>query len=113
MPKHWFQFADDAAITTGEEQENQILLNAFTVWCSWSKMAIRVEKCKTFGICKRNASSVQTFPELFVNQQKIPTLHNNESFKYLGRYFNYAMNINAICFLKPKIIFYQRYHGTL
>ena len=28
VPKHWFQFADDAAITTGEEQENQILLNA-------------------------------------------------------------------------------------
>ena len=67
VPKHWFQFADDAAITTGEEQENQILLNAFTVWYSWSKMAIRVEKCKTFGICKRNASSVQIFPKLFVN----------------------------------------------
>ena len=27
-PKHWFQFADDAAITTGEEYETQILLNA-------------------------------------------------------------------------------------
>ena len=35
---------------------------------------------------------MQTFPKLFVNQQKIPTLENNESFKYLGRYFNYAMD---------------------
>ena len=31
-PKHWFQFADDAAITTGLQYENQILLNAFTAY---------------------------------------------------------------------------------
>jgi hypothetical protein len=36
-PKHWFQFADDAVITTGEEYETQILLNAFTMWCNWAK----------------------------------------------------------------------------
>ena len=43
---HWFQFADDAAITTGEEYETQILLNAFTAWCSWAKMTLRIDKCK-------------------------------------------------------------------
>jgi 2-keto-3-deoxy-galactonokinase len=41
-PKHWFQFADDAVITTGEEleYETQILLNAFTMWCNWAKMTL-------------------------------------------------------------------------
>ena len=51
-PKHWFQFADDAAITSGEEYETQILLNAFTTWCSWAKMTLRIDKCKTFGVSK-------------------------------------------------------------
>ena len=30
-PKHWSQFADDAAVITGLESENQVLLNAFLV----------------------------------------------------------------------------------
>jgi hypothetical protein len=51
-PKYWFQFADDAAITSGEEYETQILLNAFTAWCSWAKMTLRIDKCKTFGVSK-------------------------------------------------------------
>ncbi|XP_065066053.1 uncharacterized protein LOC135691968 [Rhopilema esculentum] len=29
-PVHWFQFADDAAVVTGQENENQILLNHFS-----------------------------------------------------------------------------------
>ena len=32
--RHWFQFADDAAVITGQEHENQILLNAFSRWCT-------------------------------------------------------------------------------
>ena len=32
-PVHWFQFADDAAVTTTQESENQHLLNRFSVWC--------------------------------------------------------------------------------
>ena len=31
-PRHWYQFADDAAIVTGQQYKNQILLNAFTRW---------------------------------------------------------------------------------
>ena len=57
-PKHWFQFADDAAITTGLQYENQILLNAFTAWCTWARMTIRVNKCKTFGMSKANSANV-------------------------------------------------------
>ena len=32
-PLHWFQFADDAAVITGLENENQTLLNHFTRSC--------------------------------------------------------------------------------
>ena len=51
-PVHWFQFADDAAVVTTNERENQLLLNCFTKWCQWSNMVIRVDKCVTFGIKK-------------------------------------------------------------
>ena len=45
-PRHWYQFTDDAAIVTGQQYENLILLNAFTRWVSWANMIIRVDKCK-------------------------------------------------------------------
>ena len=35
---------------------------------------------------------MQTHPKLFVNNEQIPALKNNESFKYLGRYFNFEMD---------------------
>ena len=43
--KHWFRFADDAAVVIRLESENQVLLNAFPCWCNWSNMIIRVDKC--------------------------------------------------------------------
>ena len=58
-PVHWFQFADDAAVITGQESENQILLNRFSIWCNWADMIIRVDKCITFGIKKSSTKSVQ------------------------------------------------------
>ena len=33
-PCHWFQFADDTAIVTALEEDNQRLLNLFTKWSS-------------------------------------------------------------------------------
>ena len=48
-PVHWFQFADDAAVTTGLENENQILLNHFARWCTWANIIIRVDKCANLG----------------------------------------------------------------
>ena len=33
-PSYWFQFAGDAAVVTGQEYETQILLNAFSTWCT-------------------------------------------------------------------------------
>ena len=49
---HWFQFADDVAVITGQESENQHLLSRFSIWCKWADMIIRVDKCSSFGIRK-------------------------------------------------------------
>ena len=91
-PIHWFQFADDAAVITSQESENQHLLNRFSVWCQWSNMFIRVEKCSTFGIKKAATKSVQYLPKLIINSVLIPTVKIGESFNYLGRYFNFNMS---------------------
>ena len=91
-PIHWFQFADDAAVITGLENENQILLNHFTRWCNWAGMIIRVDKCLTFGIKKAATSSIQYLPKLILNNSLVPTVGKNMPFKYLGRYFNCHMD---------------------
>ena len=92
MPRNWFQFADDAAAVTSSEYENQILLNVFTRWCNWSGMAIRVDKCKTFGIKKTVTRSVQFKPKLFLVREQVPTVDMDKSFKYLGHWYNFEMD---------------------
>ena len=93
-PIHWFQFADDAAVITGQESENQHLLNRFSIWCQWSNMIIRVDKCSTFGIKKAITKSVQYLPKLLINNNLIPTIKIGEAFQYLGRYFDFSMSNN-------------------
>ncbi len=90
-PIHWFQFADDAAVITGQESENQHLLNRFAIWCQWSDMVIRVEKCSTFGIKKALKKSVQYLQKLLIKHDLIPTVKIGESFEYLGRFFDFDM----------------------
>ena len=85
-PIHWFQFADDAAVVTSDERENQLLLNCFTTWCQWACMQIRMDKCITFGIKTFSTRSLQFQPKL------LPTVKNDESFKYLGQFLNFEMN---------------------
>ena len=92
LPIHWFQFADDASVITGLENENKILLNHFTRWCTWANMIIRVYKCSTFGIRKSATASMQYLPKLFINQVTVPTVDIGKSFKYLGRFFNVSMD---------------------
>ena len=53
-------------------------------------MIIRVDKCKTFGVAKIGSTAKQIYPKLFVNI--ITALKENESFKYLGRYYNFNMS---------------------
>ena len=137
LPIHWFQFADDAVVITGLENENQILLNHFTRWYTWANMIIRVDKCSTFGIRKSSTASTQYLPKLLINQFPVPTVAVGKSFKYLGRYFNFSMDnidhmsevLQLITSLMRKIdeilvirktnccyiigLFFPRYHGIL
>ena len=53
-------------------------------------MIIRVDKCHTFGMKKVNTLSKQCQPKLYINNDQIPPVKNDESFKYLGRYFDYV-----------------------
>ncbi|CAB3996693.1 Hypothetical predicted protein [Paramuricea clavata] len=88
-PIHWFQFADDAAVITGQESENQHLLNRFAIWCQWADMIVRVDKCSTFGIKMALTKSVQYLHKLLINNAVIPSIELGKSFCYLGRYFDY------------------------
>ena len=90
-PIHWFQFADDAAVITGQESENQHLLNRFSIWCQWSNMVVRVDKCSTFGIKNVLSKYAQYLPKLLINKDLIPTIKTGESFEYLGRHFDFNM----------------------
>ena len=54
-------------------------------------MIIRVDKCETFGIKKVITKSTQYLPKLFINNSIIPTVEIGESFKYLGRFFDFNM----------------------
>ena len=58
-PKHLLQFADDTAIVTAFESDNQDLVNAFTKWSSWAGLIIRIDKCSTFGIKMVRTDSTQ------------------------------------------------------
>ena len=91
-PINWFQFADDAAVFSSQEKENQILLNRFSVWCQWANMIIRVDKCSTFGIRKQSSRSVQYKPKLFINHLLVRRIEIGESFRYHGRYFDFNMS---------------------
>ena len=59
LPRNWFQFADDAVAVTSLEGENQILLNLFSKWCSWSEMTLKASECHSFDICKKGTTSTQ------------------------------------------------------
>ena len=55
-------------------------------------MIIRVDKCSSFGIKKDTTKSVQYLPKLFLNNLLVPRVKIDESFRYLGRYFNLNMS---------------------
>ena len=55
-------------------------------------MKVRVDKCSTFGIKKASTSFVQYLPKLILNHDVLPTIAKGDSFKYLGRHFNFSMD---------------------
>ena len=135
QPVHWFQFADDAAVVTSGEKENQLLLNSFTRWCQWANFIVRVDKCVTFGVKKHSTRSLQIQPKLFICNEIVPAVKNGDSFKYLGCFFDFEMNtqdLNSFLFsllllrilttylsiLKTNcyytiVMFCLKFHGTL
>ena len=55
-------------------------------------MIIRVDKCSTFGIRKLCTKSVQYLPKLLINGVLIPCVEMGESFRYLGRFFDFNIS---------------------
>ena len=92
FPVPWFQFTDDDAVIKCLANENQLLLNHFSRWCTWAGMIIRVDKCSTFGIKKALPSSIQFHGKLNLSNAVIPPIDIEKSFRYLGRYFNVSMS---------------------
>ena len=91
-PKHWLQFADDAIAVSATEFENQTLVNAFCRWCNWAKMTIRPDKCQSFALKKFRTLVKQYKPTIYVNNVPVSGINENESFRYLGKWFNFSMN---------------------
>ena len=88
VPINWFQFADDAAVISGQEEKNQILVSRFYIWRQWT--FIRV----AFGIKKYSTNSIQFQPKLIIEGNLIPAVKNGDSFRYLGRHFDFNMSNN-------------------
>ena len=95
-PRHWFQFADDTAIISAHEQDNQLLCNVLNKWCTWADLYIRVDKCHTFGIKKQASRAIQYQPVIIILGKRVPPIENDHSFNYLGKQFNFSMDCESI-----------------
>ena len=60
--RSWLQYADDAAVISTDMKSMQQLLDLFGSWCVWASMEIRLDKCVTFGMHKRNGLYAQYLP---------------------------------------------------
>ena len=95
-PKHWFQFADDTAIVTALERDNQLLCNAVLNWSTWADLIICVDKCHTFGMKKSKTKIIQFQPFITLKKERIPPVKLEDSFTYLGKDFNFNMNCDEV-----------------
>ena len=55
-------------------------------------MIIRVDKCITFGIKKSLTKSIHFQPTLLISNNLVPRVEKDESFRYLGKYFDFGMS---------------------
>ena len=55
-------------------------------------MKITVDKCVTFGMRKQSLKSIQFQPKLFMNSELVPPVKADDSFRYLGRHFDFSMS---------------------
>ena len=54
-------------------------------------MKIRPDKCQTFAMKKVVTQSKQFKPKIYVENISIKSIEEKESFRYLGRQFNFDM----------------------
>ena len=71
-------------------------------------MKIRVDKCSTFGIQKHSTKSIQYKPKLLINNKLVPRIEIGETFRYLGRYFDFNMSDD-----KHKSELYELFSNTI
>ena len=55
-------------------------------------MTIRPDKCQSFALKKFRTLVKQYKPTIYVNNVPVSGINENESFLYLGRWFNFSMN---------------------
>ena len=95
-PKHWLQFADDTALVTALENDNQYLCNAFVKWSTWADLIIRVDKRHVFWMKKVKTDVIHYQPYITIKKDRIPPTKESESFTYLGKDFNFDMSCKHI-----------------
>ena len=95
-PKHWLQFANDIAIVTALESDNQHLVKAHTKWSSRAGLVIRIDKCSASGFKKVRTDSTHYEPYLKIGNEGIPSIEMNKSFTHLGKDFNMHMSNDHI-----------------
>ena len=88
----WLQFADNAVLISTSTNDALTFIDIFVVWCSWSKMEIRLDKCCTYGAGKRDGMYAQYEFQLFINSEAVPSIRKGDSFIYLGKIFDFNMN---------------------
>ena len=55
-------------------------------------MIIRVDKCITFHVRKSLPKSIQFQQQLLISSSLVPQVKVNESFRYLGRYYDFGIS---------------------
>ena len=86
--RSWLQFADDTALIAHNVKSAQILIDINSAWCKWTGMQLRIDKCQAFGMRKLSGLYSQFLPNLTIDDDNVPAVKMNESFKYLGKIFD-------------------------
>ena len=55
-------------------------------------MDIRLDKCSSFGMLKKNNQFSQIIPKVWISSGDIPATQLDSDFVYLGKIFNFKMN---------------------